>query len=158
MFEEINLSLIRENTFDIMNKWGLWLSNAVLSQETKEAIETLTQCKIAMKNTLNIVKLLICGEYGFKKIMPNDFYEALCGELFVWGKREDVEKVKKFFERSYMENPKSRCIRMISALIMFHYEDDVDIKKSAEKYFLMKDETVIIEIVETVRRGNCRCL
>lgn len=176
MFEEINLSLIRENTVDIMSKWSLWLLNAVLSQEKQEVIETLSQCKRAMKNTLrkkdaslvfcnnldallgqviteNILKLLICGTYGFKNIIPNDFYKAL-RELFVLCRYEDVDRVKKFFERSYMEAPKSRCIRIISALILFHYEKDVDIKKSAEKYFLLKDETVITEIVETVRKGG----
>ena len=75
-------------------------------------------------------------------------------KLFVLCRYEDVDRVKKFFERSYMEAPKSRCIRIISALILFHYEKDVDIKKSAEKYFLLKDETVITEIVETVRKGG----
>ena len=129
-----------------------------MGDEVKEAIVRLAVGKIAMKNILKIVELRVWGVDGFKEMMRDEFDVALCGEWFVLGKREDVEKVKKFFERSYMENPKSRCIRMISALIMFHYEDDVDIKKSAEKYFLMKDETVIIEIVETVRRGNCRCL
>ena len=100
------------------------------------------------------MKLLICGVYGFKKIMPNDFYKIL-RELFVWGKHEDVKKVKDSFRKYYKEDPKSRCIRIISALIMFHYEKDVDIKQSAEKYFLLKDETAITEIVETVRKGNC---
>lgn len=180
MFEEINLSLMRENTFDIMSKWSLWLLNAVLSQEKQEVIKSLNQCKETMKNTLrkkdvslvfcnnmdallgqviaeNIVKLLIFGAYGFKKIISNDFYKALC-ELFVLGRYEDVDKVKRFFQNSYMENPKSRCIRIISGLIMFHYEDDVDIKKIAENYFLLKDETVITQIVEkvkNVRKESC---
>lgn len=177
MFEEINLSLIRENTLDIMGKWSLWVLNAVLSQEKKEVIETLTKCKQAMKNALrkrdvslifcnnqdvllgqvmteNVVKLLICGIYGFKKIMPNDFYKALC-ELFALGRYEDVDKVKNFFKNSYMEDPKNRCIRAISAMIKFHYEDGVNIKESVEKYFLLKDESVISQIVDAVRKECC---
>ena len=177
MFGKINLSLMRENTFDMMSEWSLWLLNAVLSQKNREVIESLTQCKQAMKSTLrkkdvsllfcnnmdallgqviaeNIVKLLICGAYGFKKIISNDFYKALC-ELFVLGRYEDVDEVKGFFKNSYMEDPKSRCIRIIAALIIFHYEDNVDIKKSAEKYFLLKDEAVIAQIVETVRKERC---
>ena len=140
-------------------------------------IETLAQCKQAMKTALrkknvslvfchnwdallgqviteDVVKSLICGMYSFKKIIPDNFYEAL-HELFVFGKVEDVEKVKEFFKRGYMEEPKNRCIRIISALIKFHYEDDVDVKKSAEKYFLLKDEAVISEIVEAVKKERC---
>ncbi len=175
MFEEINLSLIRENTFDIIKKWSLWLLNAILSQKKEDVIETVKQCKQAMKNTLrkkdvslvfcsnldtllgrviteSILSFLICGVYSFKKIMPNNFYMAL-RELFVFGKFEDVENVKLWFKKGYMEEPSNRCIRTVSALIRFQYEDSVDIKGSAEEYFFLKDDEFIAKIEQAVRKG-----
>lgn len=176
MFEEINLSLIRENTSSIMGMWALQLLNALLSQEKQQVIESIKKCKKSLNDELckkdvslifcdkkevllgkviteHVVKLLICGVYGFKKIMPDEFLAAL-ERLFVHGMYEDVEKVKGLFKDSYMQEPRNRCIRCISALIYKDYQKGVDIKKSVEKYFLFKDEALISEIVEAVGKES----
>lgn len=177
MFEEINLSLIKENTASIINSLSLKLLNAVLAQSPELVIDTIDLCKQSLKKELTkksvalvfcsnsdqlfgsvladgVMQLLVNGVYSFRNLLDNDLYEKIL-KLFVKEKGEDLAAVRYALEykQGYMQNPKNRCMVIISELIKQKYDKTVNIKKSIQQYFMVEEESLFGEIEAIVRKG-----
>lgn len=177
MFEEINLSLIKENTASLINSLSLKLLNALLAQSPELVVDTIDLCKQALKSELvkkdvalvfcnkqddlfgyvladGVMQLLVNGIYSFKNLLDDELYEKLLN-LFVKEKVEDIPTVRYALEhqQGYMQNPKNRCIVIISELIKQRYDKTVNLKKSIQQYFMVEEESLFGEIEAMVRKG-----
>lgn len=175
MFEEINLSLIRENTATIVEGLSLKVLNALLAEDSKLVIDSISKYKEAMKDELikkdvslvfchnmdevlgvviaeNVMQLFVNGVYKLGTLMSTEMSVAI-NNLFVKGKQEDVSKVRELLKRAYMQEPKNRCIAVISELIKNEYDRTVNIRNSIKGYFFFEEENLFDEIEKTVRKG-----
>ena len=177
MFESINRSVIHENTIELLSNISLKLLNSLLAQSPELVVDSIKLCKKALKKELikkdirlignssesellgsilidGIMQLLVNGVYSLDALLDNAAYEILY-ELFVKLKSEYIEDVRDVFKYGYMQDPKSRCMMVISELIKQKYDRTVDIKKSIEQYFMIEEENLSQEIEDMVER---RCL
>ena len=175
MFAEINYSLLRESTSTELDKLSLKLLNCLMAQSDSAVLKTLEYCKASLKRalTLNGVSLIMCreekqlygsllvegvmnllmnGVYSFDKLISDELYNALTG-LFRDGLSEDIALVKKLIGMGYMQDPKNRCIFIISELIKLRYNDSVDVMGSIRKYFHVEDTNLFGEIESIVLKG-----
>ena len=175
MFAEINYSLLRESTSTELDKLSLKLLNCLMAQSDSAVLKTQEYCKASLKRalTLNGVSLIMCreekqlygsllvegvmnllmnGVYSFDKLISDELYNALTG-LFRDGLSEDIALVKKLIGMGYMQDPKNRCIFIISELIKLRYNDSVDVMGSIRKYFHVEDTNLFGEIESIVLKG-----
>jgi len=176
MFEEINLSLVKENTASVIDSLSLKLLNSILAQEPNLVIDTINLCKRSLQNELTkkgaslvfcnnkdevfgsilsdgVMQLLVNGTYSFKKLLGNDFYEKILA-LIIKGKVKDVTDVRYLFEHNqgYMQNSKNRCVAIISECIKQKYDKNVDIPRSIQQYFMVEDKNLFNEIETLIRK------
>lgn len=175
MFEEINLSLIKQNTANIIEILSLKLLNSLLAQSHAHVVDTIDKCKEALKKELTkknvtlvfcnnkedlfgvvladgVMQLLVNGVYEFKNLLNNDLYEMLV-ELLIKEKEETISSVREGIKRGYMQDPKNRCMLVISELIKLNYDNTVNISKSIQQYFMVDEESLFAEIETIVRKG-----
>lgn len=178
MFEEINLSLIKENTSSLVNNLSLKLLNALLAQSPELVIDTLSLCKQTLKRELvkkdvalvfcrkqnelfgsiltdGVMQFLVNGVYSFKNLLGDDLYNKLLN-LFVKGRIEDIIDIRYALEhqQGYMQTPKKKCVVIISELIKQKYDKTVNLKKSIQQYFMVEDEHLFSEIEAAIRKGQ----
>lgn len=175
MFEEINLSLIKENTANIIGNLSLKLLNSLLAQSVPNVVDTIDKCKASLKKELakkditlvfcnnkedlfglvladGVMQLLVNGVYSFKELLNNDLYNKLV-ELLIKEKPEALSAVRESIKRGYMQDPKNRCMLIISELIKLNYDKTVNIGKSIQQYFMVEEEPLFAEIDALVRKG-----
>ena len=63
-----------------------------------------------------VMQLLVNGVYEFKNLLNNDLYEMLV-ELLIKEKEETISSVREGIKSGYMQDPKNRCMLVISELI-----------------------------------------
>ena len=87
-----------------------------------------------------------CGEKG-----EETFYCKTCDYVF---ETKDIDAVRCVLgrERGYMENPKKRCMVIISELIKQKYDKTVNLKKSIQQYFVLDEDSVFEEIAALVKK------
>lgn len=175
MFEEINLSLIKENTSDVINTLSLKMLNSLLAQSPALVIDTIDKCKQVLKNELTkkditlvfcnkkedlfgvvladgVMQLIVNGVYGFNDLMCNDLYEKLV-DFLIREKAEAIPAIREGIKKGYMQDPKNRCKLVISRLIKLNYDKTVNIRKSIEQYFMVEENALFEDIEEAVRKG-----
>ena len=175
MFEEINYSLIKENTQELMDNLALKLFNTVMAEDTNTVVESIKLCKKRMERELskksvslvfcrnkdellgtilaeNVMQFLINGVYSFNRLIPDNIYDALV-ELFVKGRSEYIPKIKELLKDAYKQDSKNRCITIISELIKMEYDKSVNILESIKQYFFFEDIKLFSEIESMVRKG-----
>lgn len=175
MFEEINLSLIKENTTNIIGSISLKLLNSLLAQSPAHVIETIGKCKEALNKELTkrdvtlvfcnnkeklfstiladgVIQFFVNGVYEFGNLINNDLYEKLV-ELFTKEKTDAVLGVRDDIKKGYMQEPKNRCVLVISELIKLNYDKTVNVSKSIQQYFMVNEESLFAEIEAVVRKG-----
>lgn len=174
MFQEINLSLIKENAAGIIDELSLKLVNALLAQETLLVVETIKKCKetiakeLAKKNinllfctnkeeltgialTDGIMQLFVNGVYAFKGLPNNDLYNTLL-EVLIKKQVNSIGSIRLLLKKAYMQDPRNRCILIISELIKLNYNQRVNIIKSIQQYFMVEEEGLFAEIEAMVRK------
>ena len=172
---ENDISLIRENTTNIIGELSLKLLNSLLAQSPAHVADTIGKCKDALKSELTkknvtlvfcngkealfgivladgVIQLLVNGVYAFKKLLSNELYVKLV-ELFIKEKSEDISAVRDGIQNGYMQEPKNRGVLIISELIKLNYDKTVNIGKSIQQYFMVDEEPLFSEIETTVRKG-----
>lgn len=175
MFEEINLSLIKENTASIIENLSLKSLNALLAQSRDLVIDTIAKCKQTLKEELKqrdialmfcndekelfgivladgVIQLLVNGVYSFENLLNNNLYDKL-HDLFIKENKDTIDIVRDDIEKAYMQDPKKRCILTISELIKLNYDKTVNIGKSIQQYFMLEEEILFKEIETLVRKG-----
>lgn len=175
MFKEINYSLLRESTSVELDKLSLKLLNSLMAQDASAILKTLEYCKVSIKKALTlkgiflimcreekqlfgsllaegVMNLLMNGVYSFEKLISDELYDALAG-LFRDGLSEDIAKVRNLMGKGYMQDPKNRCVFIISELIKLNYDPTVDVRESIKKYFYAKDTKLFSEIESAVMKG-----
>ena len=175
MFEEINLSLIRENTARIIGNLSLKLLNALLAQSPSLVIDTIDICKKTLSRELTrndaslifcnnkenllgivladgIMRLLVNGVYGFKNLLSDNLYNGII-ELCVKEKVDTISAVRDYIKIGYMQDTRNRCMYIISELIKLNYDKTVNIHKSVQQYFAIEEEPLFAEIEALVRKG-----
>jgi len=176
MFEEINFSLIKENTADLIGSLSLKMLNAVLAQSPERVIETIDLCKQSLASELTkkdvtlvfcnnrdkllgdiltdgVMQFLVNGIYSFKSLLDDDLYEKI-SQLFVNKRIEDIADVRHSLEREqgYMQNPKNRCMVIISELIKQKCDKTVNLRKSIQQYFMVEEESLFEEIETLIKK------
>ncbi len=175
MFEEINLSLIKENTTNIIESLSLKLWNSLLAQSPELVVDTIARCKQALKKELiikevnlvfcnrkedlfgiiltdGVMQLLVNGVYKFNNLLSNDFYKKLLS-LLTKENTDKIPSVRDDIKKGYMQEPKNRCIFIISELIKLNYDNKVNIHKSIQQYFMVQEDSLLSEIEALVREG-----
>lgn len=175
MFRKINLGLIRENTTNIIGELSLKLLNSLLAQSPSHVVDTIDKCKDALKSELTkknvtlvfcngkadlfgivladgVTQLLVNGIYAFKTLLNNDLYDKL-RDMFIKKQEEFLSAVRTSIKNGYMQDPKNRCILIISELVKLDYDRTVNIGKSIRQYFMVDEEPLFSEIEALVRKG-----
>lgn len=176
MFEEINRSLILENTYECIGNLSLKLLNAILAQSSSSVFNTIKLCKQKLKKELarndiflmfcnnqeelfgyiladEVMQLFVNGVYKFKSLMTDKLYDKLTDLLF----RENectLLAVREEIKKGYMEEPKNRCILIISELIKMEYDVTVNIAESIRQYFMVEEKSLFAEIETRVRKED----
>ena len=176
MFEEINYSLIKENTQELMDNLALKLFNTVMAEDTTAVVESIKLCKKRMERELSkkavslvfcrnkdellgtilaesVMQFLINGVYSFNRLIPDNIYDALV-ELFVKGRSEYIPKIKELLKNAYKQDSRNRCVTIISELIKMEYDKSVNILGSIKQYFFFEDIKLFSEIESMVRKGG----
>jgi len=177
MFEEINTSLAKENTADIVGSLSLKLLNSLLAQSPDVVIETIKLCKEALERELvkkdvdlvfcnnsdemfgsiladGVLQLLVNGTYSFNHLLDNDLYNKI-RQLLIKGFKSDIDAMRKAIghQQGYMQDSKNRCMLIISELVKAKYDKSVNLNRSIQQYFMVDEETLTAEIETMVRKG-----
>ena len=175
MFEEINLSLIKESTSNEIGNLSLKMLNSLLAQSPTLVIDTIDKCKQVLKNELTkkditlvfcnnkedlfgivladgVMQLIVNGVYGFNDLMSNDLYKKLV-DLLIKEKAEAIPAIREGIKKGYMQDPRNRCKLVISELIKLNYDKTVNIRKSIQQYFMLDEDALFDEIEDAVRKG-----
>ncbi len=171
MFEEINYSLIRENTQEMMADLSLKLLNTAMA-EKERVIEGIKLCRKKMRNVLsqkgvslvfcrnrdellgtilaeNVMQFFINGVYSGHGLIRDDIYDAFV-YLFTRNREEAAEKLQALLTDFYKQDCRNRCISIISELIKMKYNKQVDLRGTVKQYFLFEDEKLFSEIEKAV--------
>lgn len=174
MFEDINFSLVKENTEEIVEYIGMQMLNSLLSQTPPVVLDTIIKCKGLLKNELikqnikllfcsykekafgtvianEIMKLLSNGIYSINSIINDKLYNLLI-HLLETNDMNDVNKIHDYMKKVYMQEPRGKCISIIAELIKLEYDETVDTYKSIGKYFLIEDEALFKEIEKAIKK------
>lgn len=175
MFENINYSLIKESASAIIENLSLKILNALLGQSQEYVVEAIKAARIILSNELvkksvslvmcrnrneifgqllaeNILQLLMNGAYSLKTLVNATLYRALM-ELMKKGKIEDVKMVKTMLKDCYKQEPRNRCILIVSELIKLRADKSVNVALSIQQYFFEVDTALLKEIEDTVNKG-----
>lgn len=175
MFEEINLSLIRENTSSIVGDLALKLLNTVMAQSPSLVIESVRECKHRLQKELirrnvalmfcngneslfgvvlvdAVLDLLVNGIYSLKSLPNNRLYEKLLC-LLAKEKIDVLAEIREELKRGYMQDPKNRCIIIVSELMKIQLDKTVNIRRSVQQYFVFEETRLISEIETLIRKG-----
>lgn len=175
MFEDINYSLIKENTSDIMNDLGLKMLNTLLGQSPETVVEAIIRVRKKLDKELikkdvslvmcrnkeeiygqllaeSILQFLINGVYSLNSLASASLYETLM-ELLKKGKVEDVDKVKDMLKSAYKQECRNRCILIISELIKLRLNKSVNVAMSIKQYFFEVDKELLKEIEDAINKG-----
>lgn len=90
--------------------------------------------------------------YAFKTLLNNDLYDKL-RDMFIKKQEEFLSAVRTSIKNGYMQDPKNRCILIISELVKLDYDRTVNIGKSIRQYFMVDEEPLFSEIEALVRKG-----
>lgn len=175
MFEDINYSLIKENTSDIISNLSLKMMNTLLGQSQEYVVKAIKSTREILSKELvkksvslvmcrnrdeifgrlfaeNILQLLINGAYSLKTLANATLYTALM-ELMKKGRIEDVNKVKTMLKDGYKQEPRNRCILIVSELIKLRLDKSVNVALSIQQYFFEIDTDLLKEIKDTIGKG-----
>lgn len=175
MFEEINYSIVKEHTRDIMSDLGLKMLNTLLGQSPETVIKAIMGVRKALDKELikkdvslimcrnkdeiygqllaeNILQFLINGVYSLNSLANASLYDTLM-ELMKKGKIEDVNKVKNMLKSEYKQECRNRCILTISELIKLRLNKSVNVAMSVKQYFFEVDNDLLEKIEDTINKG-----
>lgn len=166
---DINYNLLRECTAGSMDEIVLKILNSVLLQEfeyvkdnvyifRKFTAKVMTVQKtelIACDNkdeldarllTNGIMKFLNNGVYSVNYLVPDSLLVSL-REFLTAPDKDSLEQLRNELKKLYRENTDSRCVCIISNLILRQMNSHTDFVAEAKSYFLIPDEKSITEIL-----------
>lgn len=174
MVEEINYSLIKENTSDVIGNLSLKMLNTLMGQSSEYVVKAIKTSKELLAKELikkdvflvmcrnrdeifgqllaeNILQLLINGAYSLKSLANATLYTALI-ELMKKCKSEDVNKIKTMLRDGYKQECRSRCIIIVSELIKLRLDKAVNVVLSIKQYFFEVDDDILKEIENAISK------
>lgn len=175
MLEDINYSLIKENTSDIISNLSLKMMNTLLGQSQEYVVKAIKATREILSKELvkksvslvmcrnrdeifgcllaeNILQLLINGAYSLNTLANATLYTALM-ELMKKGRIEDVNKLKAMLTDGYKQESRNRCILIVSELIKLRLDKSVNVALSIQQYFFEVDTDLLKEIEDTICKG-----
>lgn len=164
----VNLNYIRNAISDVLGKTVIKLLNSLLVEENSVAVESITQCKDIIRDTLKIrdikvimnknindiiscliadtlVEYFMMGTYSLKCMVPDKVYNCIKQTVKVPTKN-DVDNLKQLLKDLYKQDVREKGLYIISELIKCQWKDGIDLRKSICNYVLNCSEITVVSV------------
>ena len=176
IFQNINYSLVRENTVSLFSNQHLHIKmlNSFLLDSPEHIIIHIEKCRerleyelikenislikpaythkiLAQILTEKIMSLLVVGTYSFNVLPDNTLHSAFI-QVFEQSTPSNILRLKDLLQKAYLQNSRSRCLKIITELIKMKYASNVNLSASVGNYLFENDSEIVNEIQTMINR------
>lgn len=174
----INLSLVKDATADAIDRVSLKLMNTLLICDVDYCISAINQVREELKNILSIedvnlvlysdmnkiiaavisetiIEYLMTGVYSVGKLISDDMSE-LIQDLIKIPTVERVQDFKSRIKQLYSRDARKMGLIIVSEMIKYQYEKDVDLEASIKNYFVNCGNQDVEDVVNAIKGGGMK--
>lgn len=171
----INSSLVKDATADAIDQMAVKLINTLLICEVGYCISAINHVREKLENILCIkcVDLVLCsdlnkiiaavlsesiieyfmtGIYSVGKVISDDISESILN-LVRTPTVERIQDIKIKLKQLYSRDTRKMGIVIVSEMLKYQYEKDVDIEASAKNFFIKCGDQDVIDVINTIKGG-----
>lgn len=174
----INLSLVKDATADAVDRIAVKLINTLLICEADYCISAINHAREEIENILCIkcVDLVLCndlnkliavvlsesiigyfltGIYSVGKVISEDVSESVVN-LLRTPNAERVQDFKNKIKQLYSRDARKMGILIVSEMLKYQYEKDVDIEASTKNFFIKCGDQDVMDVINAVKGGGMK--
>lgn len=174
----INLSLVKEATADAVDHIAVKLINTLLICEANYCISAINHAREEIENILCVkcVDLVLCndlnkliavvlsesiigyfmtGIYSVGKVISEDVSESVVN-LLRTPTAERVQDFKNKIKQLYSRDTRKMGILIVSEMLKYQYEKDVDIEASTKNFFIKCGDQDVMDVINAVKGGGMK--
>ena len=174
----INSSLVKDATADAIDRITFKLINTLLICDTDYCISAINHVREELENILcvecvdlvlcsdlnkiisavlseSIIEYLMTGVYSVGKVISDEISES----ILILLRTPTVERIQDFkikIKQLYSRDTRKMGIIIVSEVLKYQYENDVDIEASAKNFFIKCGDQDVVDVISAIKEGGMK--